>query len=124
MNYVYTLVCGGKYSTSSHPKVITTPNYPSNYFRNVDCQWQVRSARKATVAVIFEDIQVNYKSHVKVYSGILVNGKLLGYAKSNEQIFTSVESLSISFDSGNLYRSDVQRGFKARIQESKYKFLI
>ena len=104
--------CASTYNTSG--KYIITPNYPSNYGSNVDCNWKITSPIGTTITLTFDDFQTESSwDKLTIYDGPSPN---LGYSWDrfsgigpSDDFESTGNSLYLRFESDSTL---VSRGFK------------
>jgi cathepsin H len=119
MKYEFVTIpsCEGQtLSTGSglQPVVITSPDYPSAYPINKECDWTVSVPRSQKVRLVFEAFITEYNyDFVKVYDGDSTSSSLLGSFSGNNppgEITSSGSKLHVIFSSDS---SMTETGFKA-----------
>ena len=129
-NYFYCyeliLACGGVLHATNDLQYFHTPNYPSKYPSDKDCEWEIISPIGHSITLTFEDFQVEYHpscelDHVELAEQ-MVNSEhtiatICGTQGLKKTYRTSGSRMFVMF------RSDDEvafKGFNASYRESMY----
>ena len=111
--------CVGTYDPSNY---ITSPNYPQQYGKDIDCRWLISSAGGNNLTLSFLDFKTESSSDILiVYEGSNVHGSLIDtYSGDNtpSPIVSNGNNMYLRFTSDFRWTS---RGFKI-VVSGKYQY--
>jgi len=109
---------GVEYSTAIavQPVIITSPDYPSNYPNNKECDWTIRVPSGQKVRIVFDKFVTEfYHDPVKIYDGANGSSKLIKQISGSSipaEIISTGNQLHITFKSDH---SITGEGFRATV---------
>ena len=127
------LACGGVLRATNDLQYFHTPNYPSNYPIDKDCEWEIISPIGHSVSLTFEDFRVEYHPSCSFdrveLSEQIINSQhniatICGSQGLKKTYRTSGSKMFVKFISDE---SDSAKGFNASYKGSMYslyKYLI
>ena len=112
--------CIGTYDPSNY---ITSPNYPQQYGKDIDCRWLISSPGGNNLTLSFLDFKTESSSDILiVYEGSNVHGSLIDYtvysANTPSPIVSNGNNMYLRFTSDSY---TTYRGFKIGVS-GKYQY--
>ena len=71
--FVSAFACGFNASASNQTRIITSPNYPNQYFNNLNCRWILTARTAYFVYLTIESFQTEMSHDFVVVSFIFVD---------------------------------------------------
>ena len=71
--FVSDFACGFNASASNHTRIITSPNYPNQYFNNLNCRWILTARTGYFVYLTIKRFQTEFQHDFVVVSFIFVD---------------------------------------------------
>ncbi|XP_059839979.1 CUB and sushi domain-containing protein 3 [Hypanus sabinus] len=106
--------CGGTLQGSSG--IISSPNFPGEYYNNADCTWTIAAELGDTISLIFTDFQLEEKYDYLEIEGSEPPSIWLSGMNLPPPIISNKNWLRLHFISDNNHR---HRGFSAQYQVKK-----
>ena len=109
--------------------IITSPNYPRNYGKHMNCQLTVRFAADEIVAITVEDFDVEHSSpcrydYLTLYDGNTTSSRIIakelcGYSARGKTFKSTGNVMTLFFKSDN---SVTRPGFKLYANNGMFNF--